>query len=75
MSENRIHRSSADSSPKKRHDKGTIRNYLIIAVIVTAALLIFLFGINRWKINFNLVGDSSVTSECWETYKDQGAES
>ena len=74
MSENRIHRSSADSSPKKRYDKGTIRNYLIIAVLVIAALLIFLFGINKWKINFNLVGDSSVTSECGEPYKDQGAE-
>lgn len=74
MSENRIHRSSADSSPKERYDKGTIRNYLIIAVLVIAALLIFLFGINKWKINFNLVGDSSVTSECGEPYKDQGAE-
>ena len=43
-------------------------------MLVIAAILIFVFGINKWKINFNLVGDSSVTSECGEPYKDQGAE-
>lgn len=74
MSENRIHRSSDASSPKKRNGNVTVRNYLIIAALVTAAIVIFVFGINRWKIDFKLIGESSVTSECGEPYKDQGAE-
>ena len=74
MSENRIHRSSDSSSPKKRNGNVTVRNYLIIAALVTAAIVIFVFGINRWKIDFKLIGESSVTSECGEPYKDQGAE-
>ena len=74
MSENRIHRSSAASSPKKRNGNDTVRKYLIIAVLVIAAILIFVFGINKWKIDFKLIGESSVTSECGEPYKDQGAD-
>lgn len=74
MPDNRIHRSSAASSPKKRRGKGTVRNYLIIAVLAIAAVLIFVFGVNRWKINFKLIGEPSVISECGEPYKDQGAE-
>ena len=74
MSENRIHRSSADSSPKKRNGNDTVRNRLIIALLVAAAILIFVFGINKWKIDFKLIGESSVTSECGEPYKDQGAD-
>jgi len=74
MSENRIHRSSADSSPKKRNGNDTVRKYLIIAVLAAAAILIFVFGINKWKIDFKLIGESSVTSECGEPYKDQGAD-
>ena len=74
MPENRIHRSSAASSPKKRNGNDTVRNYLIIAALVIAAILIFVFGINKWKIDFKLIGESSVISECGEPYKDQGAE-
>ncbi len=74
MPENRIHRSSAASSPKKRNGNDTVRNYLIIAALVIAAILIFVFGINKWKIDFKLIGESSVISECGEPYKDQGAD-
>ncbi len=74
MPENRIHRSSAASSPKKRNGNDTVRNYLIIAALVIATILIFVFGINKWKIDFKLIGESSVISECGEPYKDQGAD-
>ena len=62
------------SAPKKLPVKLNIRNTLIIAAVVIAAILIFVFGINKWKIEFKLNGEESVTSECGEPYRDQGAE-
>ena len=40
------------SAPKKLPVKLNIRNTLIIAAVVIAAILIFVFGINKWKIEF-----------------------
>lgn len=74
MSENNRQNRPAAPSPEKPPVKLNIRNILIIAAIVIAFILIFLFGINRWRIEFKLIGEESVTSECGEPYKDQGAE-
>ena len=50
MSENNRQNRPAAPSPEKPPVKLNIRNILIIAAIVIAFILIFLFGINRWKI-------------------------
>lgn len=73
MSENNGLKDSA-SSPQKPPVKLNIKNILIVAVIVVVIALVFVFGINRWRIDFRLAGEESVTSECGEPYKDQGAE-
>ena len=73
MAADRKKRESAASSPKKRSNKNINRNILIITILIIAALLIFIFGINKWRIEFKLNGEPSVTSECGEPYRDQGA--
>ena len=73
MSENNGQNKPASPSPGIPPVKLNIRNILIIAAIVIAAILIFVFGINKWSIEFKLTGDESVTSECGEPYRDQGA--
>ena len=62
---------SAGKRPPKKH---TFRNTVIIAALLIAALLLFVFGINKWHIEFRLIGESPVTRECGEPYKDDGAE-
>ena len=74
MVENNWQIKPASPSPESPPVKPNVRNILIIAAIVIAAILIFVFGINKWKIEFRLTGDESVTSECVEPYRDQGAE-
>lgn len=62
---------SAGKRPPKKH---TFRNTVIIAALLIAAVLFFVFGINKWHIEFRLNGESPVTRECGEPYKDDGAE-
>ena len=58
MSENNGLKDSA-SSPQKPPVKLNIKNILIVAVIVVVIALIFVFGINRWRIDFRLAGEES----------------
>ena len=69
MSENRIHRSSDASSPKKRNGNVTVRNYLIIAALVTAAIVIFVFGI------ISFISDLKCGSSFRKPFAPQGAQS
>ena len=61
-------------SPASPPEKHIVRNVLVVAAIVIIATLIFVFGINKWRIEFRLIGEPSVTSECGEPYQDEGAE-
>ena len=65
-------RPPAPPSGKKRRRRHTIRNVLITAAVVLAAVFIFSFGINKWRIEFRLNGEAEVTSECGEPYRDEG---
>ena len=56
--------------PRKRH---TVRNVLLVLLILIVASLVFIFGINKWRIDFSLVGDDTVTYECGTPYRDEGA--
>ena len=44
---------------------------MILALL--AAALIFVFGINKWRIVLTVSGSPEVTSECGTPYKDEGA--
>ncbi len=74
MPANTYKKGPASSYRKKRRSNHTFRNVLLIILLITAALLFFLFGVNKWRIEFRLNGDSSVTSECGEPYQDEGAQ-
>lgn len=63
----------ASPPPGGRQNRHTVRNILIVAAVAVIAAGIFVFGINKWRIDFALKGDSSVTSECGDPYKDEGA--
>ena len=70
-----IDRRQGSSPPpgRRRRRKHTIRNVLITVILVLAAVLIFVFGINKWQIRFSLEGEREVTSECGTPYRDAGA--
>ena len=67
------HRSDA-SGPEGPRKKHTVRNFLLILLLLLGASAYFLFGINKWRIEFALTGDSTVTRECGEPYRDEGAD-
>ena len=58
----------------RRGGRGTpVLNILILIVALLAAASVFLFVINRWAIVFHVNGQTTVTSECGEPYRDEGA--
>lgn len=63
------------SSPnvRKRRRKHPVRNALIIIFLLLAAAAFFVFGINKWRIDFQLTGEPTVISECGVPYEDAGA--
>ena len=67
------HRSDA-SGPEKPSKKHTVRNFLLILLLLIGGSAYFIFGINKWRIEFALKGDSTVTSECGIPYRDEGAD-
>ncbi len=66
-------RGPSSPSPRRRRRKHPVRNALIILVLLAGALAFFVFGVNKWRIDFALNGESPVTSECGDPYKDPGA--
>lgn len=68
----RTKHSSAMPPRRSRRDFSTGKA-LLIAVLLIAAVLFFVFVINKWRIEFELTGEPSVTSECGEPYRDEGA--
>ena len=54
-------RTPKTTRPRKKH---TVRNVLIGLAALLIAMLIFVFGINKWRIEFSLIGDDTVTYEC-----------
>lgn len=57
------------------HEKShTLRNIILILLIILAAAGIFLFVINRWSVRITLTGSDSVHQECMEPYEDKGAQ-
>ncbi len=59
---------------KKKHRKRLVIGILCTSAGVLAALLIFVFGINRWSISITLEGYDSVMVEYGDTYEDPGAD-
>ena len=59
--------------PERPRRKHTVRNVLIVLLVLFCMAMIFLFGINKWRIEFTLKGDDTVVSECEIPYKDEGA--
>lgn len=59
--------------PKRPRKKHTVRNVLLLLLFLFAAATVFAFGINKWRIDISLTGDSSVTYECGTPYRDPGA--
>ena len=67
-------RGPSSPAPMRRRRRHPVRNTLIVLVLLIVGSCIFLFGINKWRIDFRLIGDSTVVSECGTPYKDDGAE-
>ena len=73
MPANNQSKHSASKPPRKRRRGLSAGKILIIALLLIAAALFFVFGVNKWRIEFELIGEPSVTSECGEPYRDEGA--
>jgi hypothetical protein len=60
--------------PIKRRHRNPVRNTLIVLLLLIIGSCIFLFGVNKWRIDFRLIGEPTVVSECGTPYQDEGAE-
>ena len=60
--------------PIKRRHRHPVRNTLIVLLLLIIGSCIFLFGVNKWRIDFRLIGEPTVVSECGTPYQDEGAE-
>lgn len=59
--------------PQKPRKKHTVRNILIVLLLLFCLVVVIAFGINKWRIDFTLNGDDTVTYECGTPYRDEGA--
>ena len=66
-------RKPGSSFSKKLRHKAAVRNTMIIASAVLVMVLIFVFGINQWRIEIHLNGEDEVVRECGIPYEDEGA--
>ena len=73
MPANKRTKHSSAMPPRRRRRDFSTGKALLIAVLLIAAVLFFVFVINKWRIEFELTGEPSVTSECGEPYRDEGA--
>ena len=73
MPANKRTKHSSAMPPRRRRRDFSTGKALLIAVLLIAAVLFFVFVINKWRIEFELTGEPNVTSECGEPYRDEGA--